>query len=276
MALYKSKGVGRLQMEDILSKEEVRKKFKSDFERGLKQGEAEARLETFGKNILNHEKKQNILIKFLKQFNDFMIIILIGAAAVSAAMAKIYGTGDYIESIIIIAIVVFNAIMGLVQENKAERSLEALKKMSAPVAKVIRDGKQNIIDTENVVPGDIVILEAGNYVPADCRIIESFNLKIDESSLTGETVPVLKDDKEANNSEEPNNMAYGATMITNGHAKAMVVKTGMETKVGRIAKIISEDEAPQTPIQIKLEEVRKKLRNSLLNNMWVNICDRSV
>jgi len=276
MALYKSKGVGRLQMEDILSKEEVRKKFKSDFERGLKQGEAEARLETFGKNILNHEKKQNILIKFLKQFNDFMIIILIGAAAVSAAMAKIYGTGDYIESIIIIAIVVFNAIMGLVQENKAERSLEALKKMSAPVAKVIRDGKQNIIDTENVVPGDIVILEAGNYVPADCRIIESFNLKIDESSLTGETVPPLKDDKEATNSEAPNNMPHWATMITNGHAKAMVVKTGMETKVGRIAKIISEDEAPQTPIQRKLEEVRKKLRNSLLNNMWINICDRSV
>lgn len=266
-------------MEHLMSKEEVRKKFKSDFEKGLKQGEAEARLETFGKNILTHEKKQNILIKFIKQFNDFMIIILIAAATISAVMAKIDGTGDYIESIIIIAIVVFNAIMGLVQENKAEKSLEALKKMSAPVSKVVRDGKQIIVDSEEVVPGDIIILEAGNYVPADCRLIESFSLKIDEASLTGETVPVLKNEdaklEEDVNTADILNMAFATTMITNGHAKAIVTKTGMETKVGAIAKAISEDEAPQTPIQKKLEDVRKIFRSSLFNNMWTNIFYRN-
>ena len=122
-----------------MSKEELKKKLKSDFEKGLNTGEVEARLETFGKNTLKNEKKESIFIKFLKQFNDFMIIILIIAATISAVMAKIDGTGDYIESIIIIAIVVLNAIMGLVQENKAEKSLEALKKLSAPVAKVIRE-----------------------------------------------------------------------------------------------------------------------------------------
>ncbi len=250
-------------MEHLISKEEIRRKLKSNFEKGLKREEAEARLEEFGKNILSQKKKENIILKFIKQFNDFMIIILIIAATISAVMAKIDGTGDYIESIIIIAIVVFNAVMGLVQESKAEKSLEALKKMSAPVAKVIRDGEIQNIDGEDIVPGDIVELEAGNYVPADCRLIESFNLKIDESSLTGETVPVLKDEH-AKLNEEANvgdivNMAWGSTMITNGHAKAIVTKTGMETRVGSIAKAIIEDEAPQTPIQRKLEEVGKSL-----------------
>ena len=250
-------------MEHLISKEEIRRKLKSNFEKGLKREEAEARLEEFGKNILSQKKKENIVLKFIKQFNDFMIIILIIAAIISGVMAKIDGTGDYIESIIIIAIVVFNAVMGLVQESKAEKSLEALKKMSAPVAKVIRDGEVQNIDGEDIVPGDIVELEAGNYVPADCRLIESFNLKIDESSLTGETVPVLKDEH-AKLNEEANvgdivNMAWGSTMITNGHAKAIVTKTGMETRVGSIAKAIIEDEAPQTPIQRKLEEVGKSL-----------------
>lgn len=276
----KSKGVCNVQMEHLMSKEEIRRKFKSDFEKGLKQGEAEARLETFGKNILTHEKRQNIIIKFIKQFNDFMIIILLIAATISAVMAKIDGTGDYIESIIIIAIVVFNAVMGLVQENKAEKSLEALKKMSAPVAKVIRDGKQRNIESEEIVPGDIVILEAGNYVPADCRLIESFSLKIDESSLTGETVPVLKDENAVLNQDVNGadiiNMAFATTMITNGHAKAVVTKTGMETRVGAIAKAITEDEAPQTPIQKKLEDVRKKSRSSLLSYMWAHIFYRGI
>lgn len=250
-------------MEHVVSKEELRRSLKSNLERGLKEGEAEARLEVYGRNVLTHKKKQNLFFKFISQFNDFMILILILAAVISGIMAKVDGTGDYVESIIIIAIVVFNAIMGLVQENKAEKSLEALKKMSAPTAKVIRDGKQISISGEEVVPGDILLLEAGNYVPADCRLIESFHLKIDESSLTGETVPVLKDDKaelEADVSQgDIINMAFATTMITNGHAKAIVTKTGMETKVGAIAKAITEDEAPQTPIQRKLEEVGKSL-----------------
>ena len=276
----KVKESAKIQMDYLMTKEEIRKKYKTDLTRGLKQGEAEARIETFGKNILSNQKKQNIIIRFIKQFNDFMILILIIASVISAVMAKIDDTNDYIESIIIIAIVVFNAIMGLVQESKAEKSLESLKRMSAPTSKVIRDGNVSIIDSENVVPGDLVILEAGNYVPADCRIIESFNLKIDESSLTGETVPVLKNENmnlEADVIQaDMVNMAWGATMITNGHAKAIVTKTGMETKVGEVAKIIIEDEAPKTPIQRKLEEVWKKSRNSMFSYMWTNIFYRDI
>ncbi len=147
-------------MEHLDSKEEIRRRLKSNFNVGLTEKEAEERLKQYGKNKLEDKKQENIIIKFLKQFNDFMIIILIVASIISAVMAKIEGSGDYMESVIIIAIVVFNAIMGLVQENKAEKSLEALKKMSAPVCKVIRDGKQKIIPGEDVVIGDIVILEA--------------------------------------------------------------------------------------------------------------------
>ena len=147
-------------MEHLDSKEEIRRRLKSNFNVGLTEKDAEERLKQYGKNKLDDKKQENIIIKFLKQFNDFMIIILIAASIISAVMAKIEGSGDYMESVIIIAIVVFNAIMGLVQESKAEKSLEALKKMSAPVCKVIRDGKQKIIPGENVVIGDIVILEA--------------------------------------------------------------------------------------------------------------------
>ena len=143
-----------------MSKEEIRRKLKSNFSVGLSEEEAKERLKKYGKNKLEDKKKENIIVKFIKQFNDFMIIILIIASVISGVMAKIDGTGDYIESIIIIAIVVFNAIMGLIQENKAEKSLEALQKMSAPVCKVIRNGKQIIIPGEDVVIGDIIILEA--------------------------------------------------------------------------------------------------------------------
>ncbi len=143
-----------------MSKEEIRRKLKTNFSTGLTETEAKERQKQYGKNKLKDKKKENIVIKFLKQFNDFMIIILIIASIISGVMAKIDGTGDYIESIIIVLIVVFNAVMGLIQENKAEKSLEALQKMSAPVCKVIRNGKQEIIPGEDVVPGDIVILEA--------------------------------------------------------------------------------------------------------------------
>ncbi len=153
-------------MEHLMSKEELKMKLKTDFVKGINEGEAGARLEVFGKNILSQKKKENILIRFAKQFNDFMIIILIAAAAISAVMAKLDGTGDYIESIIIIAIVVLNAIMGLVQESKAEKSLELLQKMTTPTAKVIRNGQQINIESENVVPGDIVILEARKLCPS--------------------------------------------------------------------------------------------------------------
>ena len=242
---------------------EVARKLRTNIERGLSKEEAENRRNKHGPNKLEEKKKENILIRFIKEFKDFMIIILIIAAIVSAVVSYIQGQNDYIDSIIIIAIVVLNAIMGLVQEAKAEKSLEALKDMSAPVAKVRRDGRILTIKGTEVVPGDIVLLEAGNYVPADCRLINSYNLKVEESSLTGETVPVTKDAEVLLDSKTPIgdtlNMAFANTIVVNGHGEAIVTETGMNTKVGQIAKMIITNEAPETPIQRKLGEVGKTL-----------------
>ena len=242
---------------------EVARKLRTNIERGLSKEEAENRRNKHGPNKLEEKKKENIFIRFIKEFKDFMIIILIIAAIISAVVSYIQGQNDYIDSIIIIAIVVLNAIMGLVQEAKAEKSLEALKDMSAPVAKVRRDGRILTIKGTEVVPGDIVLLEAGNYVPADCRLINSYNLKVEESSLTGETVPGTKDAEVLLDSKTPIgdtlNMAFANTIVVNGHAEAIVTETGMNTKVGQIAKMIITNEAPETPIQRKLGEVGKTL-----------------
>ena len=242
---------------------QVLKKLKTNEKLGLKADEAKSRLETYGENKLKEKKKESLFVKFIKEFNDFMIIALIVAAIISAVVSKLNGEADYVDSIIIIAIVIFNAIMGLVQEEKAEKSLEALKKMSAPSAKVIRDGRVQEIDALQVVPGDIVVLEAGNYVPADCRLINSYNLKIEESALTGETIPTNKDSgrilKENTAMGDLCNMAFATTVVVNGHGEAVVVDTGMNTRVGKIAGMIIEDDSPDTPIQKKLNEVGKML-----------------
>lgn len=197
-----------------------------------------------------------------------MIIILIISSIVSAIVSNMQGENDYIDSIIIIAIVILNAIMGLVQETKAEKSIESLKKMTPQISKVLRNSKVQEVDANELVPGDIIILEAGNYVPADCRLIESFNLKIEESSLTGETEPVEKITNKLKQSNVPigdmKNMAFMATVVVNGHAKAVVTETGMNTKVGKIANMIIEDEAPETPIQRKLAQVGKVLGTTCL------------
>lgn len=246
-----------------LSTKEVEKQMQTNIEFGLNEKQVEDKQNRFGLNKLEEKKKESIVIKFIKQFNDFMIIILIIASIISAVVARLEGSNDYFDSIIIIAIVVFNAIMGLVQEAKAEKSLEALKKMTAPTCRVKRNGKISTIKSEQIVPGDIVLLEAGNYVPADCRLISSSNLKIEESSLTGETVPVLKDAncmlKEKTALGDMVNMAFSTTIVVNGHGEAIVTDTGMNTKVGKIAKMIITNEAPETPIQKKLGEVGKSL-----------------
>ncbi len=237
--------------------------FRTNITNGLDEKEVEERKKHFGENKLADKKKESIITKFLKQFNDFMIIILIIASIVSAVVSKLDGSGDYIDSIIIIAIVILNAIMGVVQEAKAEKSLEALKKIAAPTAKVRRNGKIINIKSEEVVPGDIVILEAGNYVPADARLIKTSNLKVEESSLTGETVPVQKDEKVVLKENIPIgdmvNMVFSSTIVVNGHGEGIVCETGMNTKVGKIANMILQDEAPETPIQKKLGEVGKTL-----------------
>lgn len=246
-----------------LNIDEIIRKLRTNINYGLSNDEAKKRLELNGMNKLQDKKKESIIIKVIKQFNDFMIIILIIASVISAVMAYIEKTGDYIDSIIIIAIVIFNAIMGVIQEEKAEKSLEALKKMSAPMAKVRRNGKIINIKSEEVVVGDILILEAGSYVPADCRLVKTFNLKIEESALTGETLPVLKEAnivlKKDVSLADTINMAFATTMVVNGHAEAIVTETGMNTNVGKIAKMIITDEAPETPIQKKLDEVGKVL-----------------
>lgn len=228
---------------------------------GLNEEEAIKRVETYGLNKIENKKSESILVRFLKQFNDFMIIILIIASIISAGISYIEGSNEYFDSIIIIAIVIFNAIMGLLQESKAEKAIESLKKMSAPMAKVKRNGKIINIENERVVPGDVVILESGSFVPADCRIINAYNLKIEESSLTGETTSVNKISNTIFEKEIPigdmKNIAFGGTIVTNGHGEAIVTETGMNTKVGKIAQMIISDEAPLTPIQKRLEQVSK-------------------
>ena len=250
-------------MWETLRLQEVRKTLKTNLEYGLNEQEAKIRLNQYGENKLDEKKKESLILRFIKQFNDFMIIILIIASIISAIVAKLEGSNDYMDSIIIIAIVIFNAIMGLLQEAKAEKSIEALKKMTSPTAKVKRDGKVVQVESSKVVPGDIVILEAGCFVPADCRLFKSYNLKVEESSLTGETNAVLKD---ADVILKPNapigdmvNMVFATTIVTNGHAEAIVTETGMNTKLGKIAKMIITDEAPETPLQKKLGQVGKTL-----------------
>ena len=235
----------------------------TDIKTGLTHDEVKKRLHHYGKNELIEKKKKNIFIKFLEQFNDFMIIILIIASIISAVVSKMQGENDYVDSIIIIGIVVFNALMGVIQEAKAEKSIEALKQMTPQLAKTIRSGKTVEINAEELVKGDIIILDAGNFVPADCRILESHNLKIEESSLTGETQGAEKDADVLCSKNAPlgdmKNMAFMASITVNGHGKAVVTDIGMNTKVGQIANMIIEDEAPQTPLQKKLGEVGKIL-----------------
>lgn len=250
-------------MWQTLRKDETLKSLGTDEKLGLSEEEVKQRQERYGKNKLREKKKESLFIKFLKQFNDFMIIILIIASIISAVVSKMQGENDYVDSIIIIGIVIFNALMGVIQEAKAEKSIEALKQMTPQIAKVIRDGKKIEINAEDLVKGDIIELEAGNFVPADCRILESHNLKIEESSLTGETEPSLKDADIICKKDIPlgdmKNMAFMASITVNGHGKAVVTDTGMDTKVGQIANMIIEDEAPETPLQKKLGEVGKIL-----------------
>ena len=245
------------------STEEVARRLKTNIKIGLAEKDVEKRKMEFGENKLEEKKKENIFIKFIKQFNDFMIIILIIASIISAVVSKMQGENDYVDSIIIIAIVILNAIMGLVQEERAEKSIESLKKLTPKMAKVLRDGKVEEINAEELVPGDIIELEDGKYVPADCRIIECYNLKIEESSLTGETIPVEKTTEIINEKNitiaDINNMVFMTTVVVHGHGKAIVTETGMDTKIGQIANMIIKEESPETPIQKKLSEVGKIL-----------------
>ena len=250
-------------MWQTLKKEETIEKLNTNEKQGLTEEQVRKKQEKEGKNKLEDKKKESILIKFIKQFNDFMIIILIIASIISAIVSKMQGENDYIDSFIIIAIVILNAIIGVIQEAKAEKSIEALKQLTPQKCKTIREGNIKEINAEELVKGDIILLEAGNYVPADCRLLETYNLKIEESSLTGENLPSEKDANYICNKEEQlgdmKNMAFMASTVVNGHAKAVVTETGMRTTVGKIANMMIENEAPETPIQKKLGQVGKIL-----------------
>ena len=250
-------------MWEILKKEDVLKKIGSNEKTGLGKRDVKQRKQKYGLNKLEDKPQESLLVKFVKQFDDFMIIILIIASIISAGVSYIQGENDYVDSIIIIAIVILNALMGVIQEAKAEKAIESLKKMTPPKAKVLRESVTTEINAEDLVPGDIIILEAGNYVPADCRLLETHNLKIEESSLTGETEPVEKNADIICKQNVPLgdklNMAFMASIVVNGHAKAVVTEIGMNTNVGKIANMMLQDEAPETPIQKKLAQVGKIL-----------------
>lgn len=240
-----------------LSREEILDIYQVNPEEGLSQGEAAKRLEQFGPNKLAEAETESFWQKLLNQFNDFMIIILIIAAIISGAM------GEVADSIIILAIVLVNAILGVLQEGKAEEAIKALQNISAPEARILRNGEQRMISTEELVLGDIVVLEAGDIVPADLRVLEASNLKVEEASLTGESVPVEKHAdfmaKEEIDLGDRENMLFSSTAITYGRGKAVVVATGQNTEVGNIASSLQAIEEEDTPLQISLNHLGKTL-----------------
>ena len=231
---------------------------------GLTENEAANRLEKNGPNALAEADKKTLLAKFIEQFKDVMIIVLLVAAVISGILAVVeHNYADLVDSGIILAIVLLNAIIGLVQENKAEAAMDAMKNMNKPFAKVIRQGVQRQIKSEELVVGDLVVLEAGDSVPADVRLVESASLKIEESALTGESVPVEKDAHAVVAEDAPLgdrlNMAYSSGAVTYGRGKGIVVATGMDTEVGKIAEMLSENDEEETPLQQQLDKTAKML-----------------
>ncbi|HLS52569.1 MAG TPA: HAD-IC family P-type ATPase, partial [Tissierellaceae bacterium] len=225
--------------------------------RGLAQNEVELRLNKYGLNELKEEKRTTFASKLISQFSDFLVLILIGAAIISMAV------GELKDAIVILAIVIVNAFLGIYQEGKAEKALDALKKMASSNAKVIRDGKAVVIPANTLVPGDIVLLDAGDIIPADLRLIESSNLKIEEASLTGESVPIEKRANEVYKEEvslgDRHNMAYMSTVVTYGRGRGVVVGTGHDSEIGKIATMIQSFEDETTPLQRKLNQLGKVL-----------------
>lgn len=227
---------------------------------GLSDAEVQQRLQQYGRNVLKEKKKKSTFARFIDQFKDVMIIILIIAAIISFVIACTgHDPTEFFEPALILLIVILNAIMGVVQENKAEKALDALKNMSAPHARVIRDGTEKIIAASDLVPGDIIKLEAGDFVPADARLISSSSLKSEESALTGESVPSEKDADAVVAADaaigDRSNMVFSGCSITYGSAQAVVTATGMQTEMGKIADLLSGEEETQTPLQKKLAKL---------------------
>ncbi len=241
---------------------DVEAELKTDLENGLSSKQVEENKAKYGENELQEKKKEPLIKKFIAQFKDFSIIVLIIAAIVSGVVGVAQGEG-FTDTIIILIVVLLNAVIGVAQESKAEKSLEALRKLSEHAAKVVRDGKEQVIPARELVPGDLVIIETGDYVSADLRIIEAVNLKSQESSLTGESVPVEKSIEAIEGSEigigDRVNMLFSSSLITYGRGKAIVVETGMNTEVGKIAGMLNNTEKQETPLQRRLNSLGKTL-----------------
>lgn len=244
--------------------EEVLKSLSTDVQKGLTAQQATQKLSEYGENKLKEKKKKTMFQRFMDQFKDVMILILIAAAVISFVIACYEGEPkEFFEPALILLIVVINAIMGVMQESRAEKALDALKNLSAPHARVIRDGEEHVIDAAQLVPGDIIRLEAGDFVPADARLLRSVSLKSEESALTGESVPAEKDAGAEMNENAPlgdrHNMVFSGCSITYGTATAVVTGTGMDTEMGKIANLLDNEADTQTPLQKKLSQLGKYL-----------------
>lgn len=241
---------------------DVAKSFGTSGTDGLRKEEIPALLGKYGKNTLVQKKGKSFFVMFLSQFKSFMILLLIIAAVISGVMGVRTGEG-LLDTYIIMGILLVNAFIGAFQEFRAQKSMESLKKMAAPMAKVVRDGESSVINVEDVVPGDLVELEVGDIVPADLRITEAVNLQVQESSMTGESVPVEKSpgviDAENVPVGDRKNMAFSSGIVTFGHGKGIVVATGMNTEIGKIANMLESGDDVQTPMQIRLEKLGRVL-----------------
>lgn len=251
-------------MEQNKNYQELIQKLNSNEQQGLTSSEILHRIEKYGYNELKSKKKSPFIIKFLSQFADFLVVILIIAAILPVIVdTKNWLETDWVETLIIVIVILVNAILGAVQESKAEKSLEALKKLSTPQTKVIRDGKMTSISSRELVPGDIFYVEAGDFIPADARIINATNLMVDESALTGESVPVTKTtkplDKENPSLGDMNNCLFSSTYVSYGKGYGVVVKTGMNTEIGKIAQALMDTEEMKTPLQNKLTQIGKTI-----------------
>ncbi|SQC01065.1 calcium-translocating P-type ATPase [Clostridium tetanomorphum] len=240
------------------SKDDIIKEFSTDEVNGLSTEEVAKRKEKYGLNQLTAKEGKSLIRMFFEQLNDVLIYILLGAALISGIL------GETTDAIIIGFVIILNAVIGVVQESKAEKALEALKKLSTPKAIVKREGELKEIPSEEVVPGDIIILDAGRYVPCDIRLIETANLKVEESALTGESVPVEKDAELILDSSETalgdqRNMAFMSTLTTYGRGIGIATGTGMNTEIGKIAKMLESQQQDLTPLQKKLAELGKTL-----------------
>ena len=234
----------------------------TDEKNGLSSAEARVRLAAGGKNLLSQKKRKSIAAIFLSQLADLTVLILLAASGISFFTAAL-GGGDFVEPVMILVIVLINAAVGTVQERRAESAIEALKRLSAPHSRVIRDGREQTVPSEDIVPGDILCISGGDLICADARLCESVSLSVEEASLTGESVPSDKDNAVILGSDTPladrANMIYSSTIVSEGHARAIVTETGMNTRVGKIAELIDSEEAPQTPLQKSLAKTSRIL-----------------